>query len=83
MQAMEAEIGRMEEQLRSLGSESWESIKAGVESAWGELEVAFRELSVKPQRGPSPRARITSSRDSAVAGEKSSFPKDDSRDVVD
>lgn len=34
--------------LRSLGSESWETIKAGVESAWVELEVAFRELSVKP-----------------------------------
>jgi histidinol dehydrogenase len=30
--------------LRAAGSERWDTVKAGVESAWAELEAAFKKL---------------------------------------
>jgi predicted nucleic acid-binding Zn-ribbon protein len=32
------------DEVRTAGSEKWETFKTGVESAWGELEIAFRKL---------------------------------------
>jgi len=32
------------EELKTAGSEKWETFKAGVESAWNELEVAFKKM---------------------------------------
>ena len=32
------------DEVRTAGSEKWETLKTGVESAWNELEVAFRKL---------------------------------------
>ena len=32
------------DELKTAGSDKWETLKAGVESAWGELEVAFKKL---------------------------------------
>jgi hypothetical protein len=32
------------DELRAGGSEKWETLKAGVESAWNELEVAFKKM---------------------------------------
>ena len=33
------------DEVRTAGSERWESFKTDVESAWGELEIAFKKLS--------------------------------------
>jgi hypothetical protein len=33
------------DELRTAGSEKWETLKTGVESAWSDLEVAFKKLS--------------------------------------
>ncbi|HJX64805.1 MAG TPA: coiled coil domain-containing protein [Polyangia bacterium] len=33
------------DEVRAAGSEKWETLRAGVESAWGELEIAFKKLS--------------------------------------
>jgi hypothetical protein len=33
------------DEVRTAGSERWEYFKNGVESAWGELEIAFKKLS--------------------------------------
>jgi hypothetical protein len=35
--------GKLDE-LKAAGSEKWETLKAGVESAWNELDVAFKKL---------------------------------------
>ena len=32
------------DELKAAGSEKWETLKAGVESAWNELDVAFKKL---------------------------------------
>jgi multidrug resistance efflux pump len=32
------------DELKTAGSEKWETLKAGVESAWNELEAAFKKL---------------------------------------
>lgn len=32
-------------EVRAAGSDKWETIKEGVESAWYELEIAFKKLS--------------------------------------
>jgi hypothetical protein len=32
------------DELRAAGHDEWQSLKAGVESAWTELDVAFRKL---------------------------------------
>lgn len=36
---------KLDELKTAESSEAWESIQAGVESTWGELEVAFNKLS--------------------------------------
>ena len=33
------------DEVRTAGSEKWDTLRAGVESAWGELEIAFKKLS--------------------------------------
>jgi hypothetical protein len=33
------------EELRDVGGDKWDTIKTGFESAWYELEVAFKKLS--------------------------------------
>ena len=33
------------DEVRTAGSERWETLKAGVESAWKDLEIAFKKLS--------------------------------------
>lgn len=30
--------------VKTAGSEKWETLKTGVERAWGELEIAFKKL---------------------------------------
>jgi hypothetical protein len=32
------------DELRAAGSESWERVRAGVESVWDEVDAAFRQL---------------------------------------
>jgi peptidoglycan hydrolase CwlO-like protein len=32
------------DEVRTAGSERWETLKTGVESAWSELELAFKKL---------------------------------------
>lgn len=32
------------DELKVAGSEKWETFKSGIESAWGELETAFKKL---------------------------------------
>lgn len=32
------------DELKTAGSEKWETFKAGVESAWNDLETAFKKL---------------------------------------
>jgi hypothetical protein len=32
------------DELKAAGSEKWETLKTGVESAWNELDVAFKKL---------------------------------------
>ena len=32
------------DELKAAGSEKWETLKAGVESAWNELDVAFKKM---------------------------------------
>ena len=32
------------DEVKTAGSEKWETLKTGVESAWAELELAFKEL---------------------------------------
>jgi uncharacterized coiled-coil DUF342 family protein len=32
------------DELKAAGSEKWETFKGGIESAWGELETAFKKL---------------------------------------
>ncbi len=32
------------DELKAAGGEKWESLKAGVESVWGEVEAAFKKL---------------------------------------
>jgi len=32
------------EEFKAAGSEKWEGFKGGIERAWGEIEVAFKEL---------------------------------------
>ena len=54
MKPQEKHVGKMETQLRQWGAkldemkaadtEKWETFKTGVESAWNELEVAFKNL---------------------------------------
>ena len=33
------------DEVKTAGSEKWETLKAGVESAWKDLEIAFKKLS--------------------------------------
>ena len=33
------------DELKAAGSDKWETLKAGVEGAWNELDVAFKKLS--------------------------------------
>jgi uncharacterized protein YaaN involved in tellurite resistance len=33
------------DEVRTAGSEKWETLKTGVERAWNELDVAFKKLS--------------------------------------
>jgi peptidoglycan hydrolase CwlO-like protein len=33
------------DEVKTAGSEKWETLKAGVESAWNDLEIAFKKLS--------------------------------------
>jgi hypothetical protein len=33
------------DEVRTAGSNKWETLKTGVESAWSELEIAFKKLS--------------------------------------
>jgi peptidoglycan hydrolase CwlO-like protein len=32
------------DEVKTAGSEKWETLKAGVESAWNDLEIAFKKL---------------------------------------
>lgn len=32
------------DEVRTAGSEKWETLKTGVESAWAEIEIAFKKL---------------------------------------
>jgi len=31
------------DEVKTAGSEKWETLKAGVESAWNDLEIAFKK----------------------------------------
>ena len=33
------------DEVKTAGSEKWETLKTGVESVWSELEIAFKKLS--------------------------------------